>query len=213
MPKSRKLRKLHQRRQTAANGLLSVLIVATVLLMVASGLFWLFTGAARLTASPVGGSFRLVASDGRTVTDRDFRGKYLLVYFGYTSCPDICPTTLNDIADALDYLGPSANAVQPLFITVDPQRDTREAIGKYMAAFTPRLIGLTGSPDQIVSAEKLYHVSAAVVRGDGPSSYYSIDHSAVLYLIAPDGNLVTALPADQTGAALAAAIRQHLSRG
>lgn len=213
MPSSAKFRKAHQRRQPARNGLLSAFAAVAILLSVASGLFWLFTGPVRLTASPVGGSFQLIASDGRTVTDRDFRGKYLLIYFGYTSCPDTCPTTLNDVADALDYLGPSANSVQPLFITVDPQRDTREAIAKYVATFTPRLIGLTGSPDQIASAEKLYHVSAAVVPADNSSSHYSIDHTAVLYLIAPGGDLITALQADQTGAALAAAIRQHLSRG
>src|SRR4029077_7237917 len=107
---------------------------------------WLSQGG---TASLVGGPFTLRDGNGRTVTERDFRGKYMLVYFGYTFCPDVCPTTLNEMSEALDRLGPKADRVQPIFITVDPKRDTPAVVKQYVTAFTPRLIGLTGTPEQI----------------------------------------------------------------
>jgi len=118
------------------------LLVALLLLGI-GGFLWLNGEAG---GPVVGGPFTLVSGDGHTVTDRDFRGKYLLVYFGYTYCPDVCPTTLNAVAGALDKLGSTADRLQPLFITVDPRRDTPEVIKQYTAAFSPRLLGLTGTP-------------------------------------------------------------------
>jgi protein SCO1/2 len=185
------------------------LSTAITLLSLAGGFLWLLGGpAAVLTKQVIGGPFRLAASDGRTVTDRDFRGKYLLIYFGYTSCPDVCPTALNDVAAALDRLGAKADHVQPLFVSVDPKRDTPGVMAKYVAAFTPHLIGLTGSPDDITAMERGYHVSAAMIRTGADD--YSIDHSAVFYLIGPDGRFIAALRAAQSGEALAADIYRHL---
>ncbi len=186
-----------------------------VLLLLAGGLLWLFGGAAeRGTAergtAEIGGAFRLVSDSGAVVTGRSFPGKYLLIYFGYTSCPDVCPTTLADIAVALTRLGKRAARVQTLFISVDPARDTPAVLGKYLARFSPAIIGLTGSQSEIGVVEKEFRVSVAVVPGkDGG---YSVDHTAALYLMAPDGRFVTALRADEGGDALAAEIGKIVSR-
>ena len=117
-------------------------LVVAVLMLGTGAFIWLSGGG---TASLVGGPFMLEDGNGKQVTDRDFRGKYMLVYFGYTFCPDVCPTTLNEVADALDHLGAKADRLQPIFITVDPKRDTPAVMKQYAAAFTPRLIGLTGT--------------------------------------------------------------------
>jgi protein SCO1/2 len=123
---------------------------------------------------------------GKTVTDRDFLGRYALVYFGYTHCPDVCPTTLSDIAGALDKL-PAADRAQlvPVFITVDPARDTPAVVGDFAHAFGPSFVGLTGSAEAIAAVEQEYHVYAAkhpLAHGD-----YGMDHSSVLYVMGPDG--------------------------
>ena len=152
---------------SAAFGVLARMIV--MLLLCTGGLVWLSGEAA---ASPPGGPFTLQDGDGRQVTDRDFRGKYMLVYFGYTFCPDACPTTLNEVADALDRLGAKADHIQAIFITVDPKRDTPTVVKQYAAAFSPRLIGLTGSPEQIAQVAKAYGVYYAETRtGPGPNDY------------------------------------------
>jgi protein SCO1/2 len=113
---------------------------------------------------PFGGPFALVDHDGRPRRDTDFRGRHLLVYFGYTSCPDLCPLGLDTIAQALDLLGPRADAVQPVFVTVDPARDTPEVLREYVASFDARLLGLTGSEADIRSVTKAYRVHRRLVR-------------------------------------------------
>ncbi len=179
------------------------------LLLLGTGAFLWLNGQA---AGPVvGGKFSLSDGRGRTVTDRDFRGKYLLVYFGYTYCPDVCPTTLNAEADALDRLGKKADLLQPLFITVDPRRDTPAVIQQYTAAFTPRLMGLTGTPAEIAAVAKEYHVYYAEHRtGPGPDDY-SMDHSSILYLMGPDGRFIAPIRSDETGAEIAADLDKLMS--
>jgi cytochrome oxidase Cu insertion factor (SCO1/SenC/PrrC family) len=135
----------------------------------------------------LGGPFTLVDSAGKPVTDKDFRGKWMLVYFGYTFCPDVCPTELQTIASALDSLGPTAANLVPIFITVDPQRDTPSAMGQYTKLFDPRLIGLTGTPDQIADVTRAYRVYYAKVTPKGATTYL-MDHSSFAYLMAPDGS-------------------------
>jgi protein SCO1/2 len=181
-------------------------LVLAALLLGSGAYFW-------LTAAPaqIGGPFTLTDGAGRVVTDRDFRGRYLLVYFGYTSCPDACPTTLNQVAAALDRLGAKAALVQPLFITVDPRRDTPAVIGPYAAAFGPHIIGLTGQPDAIARVIKEYRVSADVRSTGGPGDAYTVDHSSILYLMGPDGGFVAAIPAEASGDAIAADVARHLS--
>ena len=172
-------------------------LLIALLLLGTGGFLWLNGEAG---GPVVGGPFTLENADGQTVTDRDFRGKYMLVYFGYTYCPDVCPTTLNAVADALDKLGNKADRLQPLFVTVDPRRDTPAVMKQYTAAFTPRLEGLTGTPAEIAAAAKEYHVYYAEHRtGPGPNDY-SMDHSSILYLMAPDGRFIAPIRADETGA-------------
>ncbi len=159
----------------------------------------------------VGGPFTLINGDGKPVTDRDFRGKYMLVYFGYTLCPDVCPTTLSAVGDALDKMGAKANEIRPLFITVDPQRDTPALVKQFAAAFGPRIIGLTGSPAQIAAVAKAYRVYYAKHRtGPGPDDY-TMDHSSVLYLMGPDGRFIAPIPADLAPDAMAASLSKLVS--
>lgn len=183
------------------------LVIALVIL--GAGMFiWLNQGG---TASLVGGPFTLQNGDGKTVTDRDFRGKYVLVYFGYTFCPDVCPTTLSEVANALDRLGAKADRLQPIFITVDPKRDTPDVVKQYAAAFTPRLIGLTGTPEQIASVAQTYRVYYAEHRtGAGPNDY-TMDHSSILYLMGPDGRFIAPIRADESGAQIATDLDRLMS--
>jgi cytochrome oxidase Cu insertion factor (SCO1/SenC/PrrC family) len=137
----------------------------------------------------VGGPFTLTDQDGKKRSLSDFRGKYVLIYFGYSFCPDVCPTTLGVVAEALDRLGTDANRIVPVFITIDPERDTPSVLKTYMAAFGPRFVGFTGSPSEIAAVEKSYRVYAkkSPIKGGG----YGVDHSSVLYLMGPDGRLVS----------------------
>lgn len=175
-----------------ARGYALVGVLLALLLFAAGGFLW-FSGH---QAAAVGGPFTLVNGQGQTVTNRTFRGKYMLVYFGYTHCPDVCPTTLSDIAGALQKLGPKAARVVPVFITVDPARDTPAVVGHYAALFSPRIIGLSGSAAQVARVADEYHVYYAKhVTGPGPDDY-SMDHSSVLYLMDPNGRFVAPIAAE-----------------
>jgi protein SCO1/2 len=135
----------------------------------------------------IGGPFSLVGADGKTVTDRDFRGRYMLVFFGFTHCPDICPAELQVIAQALDRLGDKAAKLVPIFVTLDPGRDTPKAMADYVKSFGPSFVGLTGSPEAIAAAAKAYRVSYTKVENKASPSDYSVDHSALVYLMDPQG--------------------------
>jgi protein SCO1/2 len=139
----------------------------------------------------IGGPFSLVGADGKPVTDRDFRGRYMLIFFGFTHCPDICPAELQVIAQALDQLGDKAKNVVPVFITLDPERDTPEAMANYVKSFGPNFVGLTGSPEAIAAAAKAYRVSYSTVDNNDSPGDYSVDHSALVYLMDPEGRYVT----------------------
>ena len=140
---------------------------------------------------PIGGAFSLKDQTGQTRTDSDFRGQLLLVYFGFTYCPDICPTDLQAISIAMDQLGPDAPKVQPLFITLDPERDTPHAMASYVQSFGPNFVGLTGSPEAVAAAAKAYRVAYAKVENKESPADYSVDHSALVYLMDPEGRYVT----------------------
>lgn len=139
----------------------------------------------------IGGPFSLTGADGKAVTDKDFRGRYMLVFFGFTHCPEICPAELQVIAQALDKLGDKAQAVVPVFITLDPERDTPEVMAAYVKSFGPNFVGLTGSPDQIAAAAKAYRIAYAKVEDKNSAGDYSIDHSALAYLMNPQGQYAT----------------------
>ncbi len=183
-------------------------LLLAILLIGTGGFLWL-NGNDGTAVLGIGGPFTLQDGAGKPVTDRDFRGKYMLVYFGYTFCPDVCPTTLNAVADAMDKLGPAGAArIQPVFITVDPKRDTPSVVKQYAAAFGPSVIGLTGTADEIAKVAKEYRVYYAEHRtGPGPDDY-SMDHSSVLYLMGPDGAFIAPVRADETGAEMAASLKK-----
>ncbi len=142
-----------------------------------------------VTNDTFGGPFSLTDQNGNTVTDKSFEDQYKLIYFGFTFCPAICPTELSKITVALNSLGDTANKIQPLFITVDPERDTVEKMKNYVNLFHPSLIGLTGSPEDIKGVLKEYKIYAAKVK-DPNMTEYTVDHSSFVYLIAPDGRLL-----------------------
>lgn len=152
-------------------------------------------------AALIGGPFSLVGADGKPVTDRDFRGRYMLIFFGFTHCPDICPAELQVIAQALEQLGDKAKKAVPIFITLDPERDTPEAMANYVKSFGPNFVGLTGSPEAIAAAAKAYRVAYSKVENKDSAGDYSVDHSALAYLMDPEGRYVThfsyGLSADQ----------------
>ncbi|MEJ1978999.1 MAG: SCO family protein [Acetobacteraceae bacterium] len=198
-----------RRRQRDRRGFILVTTLGAALLLLTSGYMWL-AGVNQAPRPAVGGPFALTQDDGRPVTDQSFRGKYLLIYFGYTACRDVCPLTLASVTEALDVLGAKADAVQPLFITVDPQRDTAAVMHPYVAAFTPRLIGLTGAPEALRRVAREYRVSAVQHAGDDPARYL-IDHSSVLYLVGPDGRYLAPIRADSTGTAMAQDLARYLS--
>ncbi len=136
----------------------------------------------------IGGAFTLVDHNGRTVTEADFRGRFTLVYFGYTYCPDVCPTALTAISEALEILGPDGDGIVPVFVTVDPGRDTPEQLSMYVRHFHPRLVGLTGTAKQVAAAAKAYQVYYAKARGEGTDADdYLMDHTSITYLMGPDG--------------------------
>jgi protein SCO1/2 len=195
------------RRRRERNGLVLVVSVFAGFLFAGAGFLW-WAGATPEEAAPIGGPFRLVAGDGRTVTDQDFRGKYLLVYFGYTICPDICPTTLQSVVTALDRLGEKADRLQPVLITVDPTRDTPPVMAQYTAAFSPRLIGLSGSEEQIAAVEREYRIYTAF-HPDGAG--YAVDHSSALFLMGPDGRFIARLKAEASAPEIASDLVRRLS--
>jgi protein SCO1 len=139
-------------------------------------------------------TFVLTAMDGTSVTEQNYRGKCLVIYFGYTFCPDVCPTTVMEIAGALKALGPRADMVQGLFITVDPQRDTPDVLNDYLRSFDPRLIGLTGTPAQIAAAAKAFHVFYE--RNSTGDGNYLYDHSSYIYFVYPDGKFAKAITSE-----------------
>jgi protein SCO1/2 len=136
-------------------------------------------------ANAIGGPFQLVDQNGKTVTEADLKGKWSLIYFGYTHCPDACPTALNDISIALSELGPKRAAVRPVFITVDPERDTPETLKAYVTSFDAPILALTGTAEQVAKAAKNYRVYYAKHPEAGGD--YSMDHSSVIYVMDPEG--------------------------
>jgi protein SCO1 len=147
----------------------------------------------------IGGHFELLTPDGRTVTDATFRGKWLLVYFGYTFCPDVCPGTLMEMTRAMQNIGSLADKVQPIFITFDPERDTPQIMGEYVKNFDPRFVGLTGTPQQTAAAAKVFHVYNSAKRLDANSKEYVFDHSSYIYIMDPNGDFVNLLAGDLPG--------------
>jgi cytochrome oxidase Cu insertion factor (SCO1/SenC/PrrC family) len=139
----------------------------------------------------IGGAFTLTDSTGKRVTEQSFRGKYMLLFFGYTSCPDICPAGLQLMAGALEKLGPKAERITPVFISVDPERDTPEKLAGYVKNFDPCLVGLTGTPEEIAAVAKAYKVYYAKTPSKEHPDDYTMDHTSIIYVMDPNGEFVT----------------------
>ena len=188
-------------------GLLAFLVIAGALVFL-SGI-WPGSDRAGLPSIAIGGPFTLETSDGTTATDKTYRDKWQLIYFGYTLCPDACPTALSEIAGALRQLGPLADKVQPLFITVDPARDTPKVMGEYVKAFDPRIVGLTGTPDEIAAAARAYRVYYAKVADKDAPDGYLMDHSSVIYVMRPgDGRFVATFTHETTSDQMAQRLKK-----
>jgi protein SCO1/2 len=160
---------------------------------------------------PIGGPFTLSDQTGRLRSDTEFRGKLMLIYFGYSFCPDICPTDLMTIAQALEDLGDAGAAVQPIFITIDPERDTTERLAEYVSSFHPRLIGLTGTPADIrkvALAYKAYYAKKESGRGED----YTIDHTGVTYLVGREGQYLGFVPPQTAPERLVEVIQAQLGK-
>jgi len=160
------------------------------------------------TASAIGGPFQLIDQDGKPISDRDFKGKPFLVFFGYTHCPDVCPATLFEVSEVLRALGPDAERTGALFITVDPERDTPAAMKDYVASFDGHVRGATGDEAAIAAAEKAYRVYAKKVPGDHGD--YSMDHTALVYLMDKRGRFVAPFSLKRRPEEAAADLRKYL---
>lgn len=160
-------------------------------------------------SAAVGGPFSLIDQNGAARHDSDFRGKVMLIYFGYTYCPDACPTTLQALSQTLDLMGGDASKVQPIFISVDPARDTPSQLKAYAANFHPGILYLTGGDAAVKQAENEYHIYVAKVPQQG-SDDYLIDHSSVIYIIGRDGRYLGEMPTGLPPKAMVATIEQAL---
>ncbi|WP_043337610.1 SCO family protein [Belnapia moabensis] len=159
----------------------------------------------------LGGPFSLTDQSGKPVTERDYAGGWMLIYFGYSFCPDVCPTELGTMAAALDQLGPAGAKVVPVFITVDPQRDTPEHLTDYVGRFHPRMQGLTGTPEQVAEAARRFRVYYSKVQRPEMTDYL-MDHSSFIYLVGPDAKVRSLFRPEQSPEAIAAAIAAQIGR-
>ena len=163
---------------------------------------------AQVTAAGVGGPFSLVDQDGRAVTDRDYRGAPKLVFFGFTHCPDVCPTTLQQASEVLRALGPKGDRLRFLFVTVDPERDTAPVLKDYLGSFDPRIVGLTGTPEQVAATTRAYRAYAKrVPLKDGD---YTMEHTALVYLMDGENRFVGSFSLARPPEAAAAELAKRL---
>ncbi len=195
----------------ARTALVAALVLIAVLAAWSGWRAWqLRSGATEIAgAGLLGGDFALTDQHGDSRRDSDFRGRFMLVYFGFVNCPDICPATLQVMSAALDRLGEDAERIAPLFITVDPVRDTPDALKAYAANFHPRLVALTGDQAAIAALARAYSVYYDKAAG-GDATDYQINHSSIVYLMGPDGRYLTHTDASASPEALADAIRAYL---
>jgi protein SCO1 len=166
-------------------------------------------GVATSGTGPIGGPFTLVATHGATVSDQTYRGKWEIIYFGYTFCPDACPVALSKLSLALEKLGSDADKVQAIFITVDPQRDTQQVLAEYLKSFDSRVAGLTGPQAEIEKVIKEYRVYAAPQKTGGNNDYL-VDHSSYFYLFDPQGTFRNVLDPSLSGEQLAERLRKEI---
>ncbi|MEE2761670.1 MAG: SCO family protein [Pseudomonadota bacterium] len=175
-------------------------------------------------ASAIGGTFTLVDHNGKTVTEKDFFGRYMLVFFGYTNCPDFCPLTLNTLTEVLDKMGKEAEKIRPVFVSMDPRRDTPAVVREYLKGFHQSFIGLTGTTGQVNAVKRIFRIYSQVRLNpdQGANSTYRdpneeileedylLDHSSITYLMGPDGSFRTFIRYNTNAEAMLAKLRKHL---
>lgn len=194
--------------------LLPRIILAVVITLAYVGWMWLHAPASSPTTSgeaTIGGNFTLTDTDGKPFTNELLKGKYSLVFFGFTRCPAICPTALSGITQALNLLGADAAKVTPVFVTVDPERDTPEVMKEYATHFHPSLVALTGTPEQVTQAEQAYKVYASKQPLEG-SEDYTMDHSGYIYLMDKNGRYAAHFAHDIAPEDLAEALKPYLAK-
>ena len=202
-------------RRRPRSGLIFVVSILAVFAILGAGAFVALElhgrppGVGNLLSSAIGGPFELVDQNGKTVTNTDLEGKWLLVYFGYTHCPDACPTALNNIALALTDLGAKKNEVRPVFITIDPERDTSQTLKDYVSAFGAPILALTGTAAQIAQAAKEYRVYYAKHPEAGGD--YSMDHTSIIYVMDPKGRFTATFTGEDPPDQMAARLKKLLS--
>jgi protein SCO1/2 len=162
-----------------------------------------------------GGPFELVDQDGVTRTNADFSGRYMLIYFGYANCPNVCPLNMSTIAKALDRLGIAGEPITPVFVSIDPDRDTPDVVKAFVASFSPRFVGLTGTTEQVLAAAKAFqvHRRKVLVEGADAEKDYLVTHASLTHLMGPDGAHLTFFPHATDSAAMAERIRAYLPSG
>jgi protein SCO1 len=180
-----------------------VLVFAVVMMVVGRD-----RGTATTQAAAVGGPFRLIDQDGKPLSDQDLKGRPFLVFFGFINCPDICPTTLFEMSEVLRRLGPDADRVRGLFITIDPERDTPDKLKDYLSSFDPHLVGVTGDPNAIAAAAKAYRVYTKKVPLEGGN--YTMDHTTIVYLMDKEGRFVAPFSLKRRPEESAADLRRYL---
>ncbi len=200
---------------TRASHILLVLAAFLTGLVIFLGVFLFATGnlgggSGAPGASAIGGPFQLTDQNGKTITDADIKGRPHLVFFGYTHCPDVCPATLFEVSELMRVLGKDADRAGALFITVDPERDTPAALKDYLSSFDPRLRAATGNRAAIDAAEKAYRVYAKKVPSEKDKDDYSMDHTALVYLMDKQGRFVAPFSLKRTPAEAAAELRKYL---
>ena len=194
---------------------LPILIAVAIAVLATFGFFYYLSGSGggKISQTPlIGGDFELIDQDNKAFTQENLKGKYSLVYFGYTHCPDVCPTELQDMTTALEKLGGLAKKVRPIMISVDPERDTPAALKEYMGNFYPGFIGLTGTAEQVKKASDAYR--AYYRKSDEKSSAdYTMDHSSIVYFMDPEGRYLRhfayGVAPDKMAAGIKEAIKKH----
>lgn len=188
----------------------------TLLIAVAIGVYALMSspkqGQRSFGEALVGGPFTMVNQKGETVSEKNFAGKPMLLFFGYTYCPDVCPTELQVMAEALRQLGDKASDIQPILVSIDPARDTPQVLADYVANFGPQFVGLTGTPEQVKAMADAYRVFYAKVENKDDPQAYLMDHSSIIYLMGPDGKFLKHFTYSTDAKALAEGIAAALGR-
>lgn len=197
-------------RITVLSWVISVLLLVGLLAWLGTDFIQVGKAGTTNGEAAIGGHLDLINGDGNKVTERDFAGRYMLVYFGYTHCPNICPTTLLMVGNAMGRIGAKANKVTPVFITVDPARDTAPVMGAYVKHFGTRMVGLTGTEEQVHQVAASYKVYYSKIENENSALGYMVDHSSFIYLMGPNGKYITHFPPNVSEEALAEGLNLHV---